>query len=120
MLHEASPHVRWRQEHEHPLHASRHAGQTIAESRALCIPTGCIPFPTALTMHGAAETGVGPKSGGPFRPMHPSPGLVQQIGFRLFWHPDESIAPVRIDHQMHDGEMLRPGSSPAAAAWLAT
>ena len=46
------------------------------------------------------------ESGGPFRPMRPSPGLVQQIGFRLFWHPDESIAPVRIDRQVHDGEML--------------
>ena len=46
------------------------------------------------------------ESGGPFRPMRPSPGLVQQIGFRLFYHPNEPIAPVRIDHQMQDGELL--------------
>jgi glyoxylase-like metal-dependent hydrolase (beta-lactamase superfamily II) len=38
--------------------------------------------------------------------MRPSPGLVQQIGFRLFYHPNEPIAPVRIDHQIHDGQML--------------
>ena len=37
------------------------------------------------------------ESGGPFRPMRPAPGLVQQIGFRLFFHANEPIAPVRID-----------------------
>jgi glyoxylase-like metal-dependent hydrolase (beta-lactamase superfamily II) len=44
--------------------------------------------------------------GGPFRPMRPSPGLGQRIGFRLFFHADESVAPVPIDHQVQDGEVL--------------
>jgi glyoxylase-like metal-dependent hydrolase (beta-lactamase superfamily II) len=46
------------------------------------------------------------ESGGPFRPMRPAPGLVQQIAFRLFFHADEPIAPVRIDRQVRDGETL--------------
>ena len=46
------------------------------------------------------------QSGGPFRPMTPSPGLPQRIGFRVFWRPNEAIAPVQIDHQMRDGETL--------------
>jgi glyoxylase-like metal-dependent hydrolase (beta-lactamase superfamily II) len=46
------------------------------------------------------------ESGGPFRPMRPSPGLVQRIGFRLFFHAEEPVAPVRIDHQMQDGDMI--------------
>jgi hypothetical protein len=36
---EASSHIRWHQEHEHPQRAGRPAGQPIAESSALCIPT---------------------------------------------------------------------------------
>jgi glyoxylase-like metal-dependent hydrolase (beta-lactamase superfamily II) len=46
------------------------------------------------------------ESGGPFRPMSPSPHLVQGILFRFFWRPDEPIAPVRIDQHIQDGEML--------------
>jgi glyoxylase-like metal-dependent hydrolase (beta-lactamase superfamily II) len=46
------------------------------------------------------------EGGGPFRPMHPSPGLIQKIGFRLFFHADESVAPVRIDHQVQGGQSL--------------
>ena len=46
------------------------------------------------------------ESGGPFRPMSSSPGLVQKIGFRLFWRPNEPVAPIRIDEQIDDGETL--------------
>lgn len=46
------------------------------------------------------------ESGGPFRPMRPSPGLPQKIGFRIFWRPDEEIAPVAIDHEILDGQTL--------------
>lgn len=46
------------------------------------------------------------QSGGPFRPMTPSPGLPQQIGFRVFWRPNEPVTPVQIDQQIHDGETL--------------
>ena len=45
-------------------------------------------------------------SGGPFRPMRPSPGLPQRIGYRVFWRPNESVTPVHIDHEIDDGEML--------------
>jgi glyoxylase-like metal-dependent hydrolase (beta-lactamase superfamily II) len=46
------------------------------------------------------------ETGGPFRPMSPSPKLVQQIGFRIFWRPDERVTPLRIDRQMQDGDTL--------------
>jgi glyoxylase-like metal-dependent hydrolase (beta-lactamase superfamily II) len=46
------------------------------------------------------------ESGGPFRPMKPSPRLVQRIGFRVFWRPNEPIASVRIDQHINDGETL--------------
>ncbi len=46
------------------------------------------------------------ESGGPFRPLTPSPHLAQGILFRIFWRPNEPIAPVRIDHHVQDGETL--------------
>ena len=46
------------------------------------------------------------ESGGPFRPMHASPGLVQKIGFRLFWRPNEPIAAVKIDEHIEHGQTL--------------
>jgi glyoxylase-like metal-dependent hydrolase (beta-lactamase superfamily II) len=45
-------------------------------------------------------------SGGPFRPMRPSPGLAQRIGYRVFWRPNEPVTPVHIDHEIRDGETL--------------
>ena len=45
-------------------------------------------------------------SGGPFRPMRPSPGLPQRIGYRVFWRPNEPVTPVHIDHEIDDGETL--------------
>jgi glyoxylase-like metal-dependent hydrolase (beta-lactamase superfamily II) len=44
--------------------------------------------------------------GGPFRAMRPSPHLVQGLLFRIFWRPNEPIAPVRIDQHIRDGETL--------------
>ena len=46
------------------------------------------------------------ESGGPFRPMTPSPRPIQRILFRFFWRPNEPIAPVGIDHHIQDGETL--------------
>lgn len=46
------------------------------------------------------------ESGGPFRTMRPSPHLVQAILFRIFWRPNEPIAPVGIDQHIQDGETL--------------
>ncbi|MFT3866630.1 MAG: MBL fold metallo-hydrolase [Solirubrobacterales bacterium] len=46
------------------------------------------------------------EGGGPFRPMTPAPGLIQRIGFRVFWRPGEAISPVRIDRQFDDAERL--------------
>jgi glyoxylase-like metal-dependent hydrolase (beta-lactamase superfamily II) len=46
------------------------------------------------------------EQGGPFRPMSPSPGLVQRIGFRIFWRPEERVTPLRIDKYMEDGDVL--------------
>jgi glyoxylase-like metal-dependent hydrolase (beta-lactamase superfamily II) len=66
----------------------------------------------ALVTHTGAKTWMHPvdvpiaESGGPFRPMSPSPGLVQKIGFRLFWRPNEAVTPIKIDHQIHDGDTL--------------
>lgn len=46
------------------------------------------------------------ENGGPFRPMTRSPRPVQRIGFRIFWRPNEPIAPVGIDRHVHDGDTL--------------
>jgi glyoxylase-like metal-dependent hydrolase (beta-lactamase superfamily II) len=46
------------------------------------------------------------ESGGPFRPMTPSPRLVQRVGFRVFWRPDEPITAVGIDERIEDGQTL--------------
>jgi glyoxylase-like metal-dependent hydrolase (beta-lactamase superfamily II) len=46
------------------------------------------------------------ETGGPFRAMRPSPGLIQRIGFRIFWRPDDRVGPLRIDEQMQDGDTL--------------
>jgi glyoxylase-like metal-dependent hydrolase (beta-lactamase superfamily II) len=66
----------------------------------------------AIVTRTGAETWMHPldiaiaESGGPFRAMSPSPGLVQRILFRLFFHADETVAPVRIDHRIDDGQTL--------------
>jgi glyoxylase-like metal-dependent hydrolase (beta-lactamase superfamily II) len=40
------------------------------------------------------------ESGGPFRPMKPAPGLLGQVLCRLFFHPEERLEPVAIDHPL--------------------
>jgi glyoxylase-like metal-dependent hydrolase (beta-lactamase superfamily II) len=77
--------------HAHPDH--------IGSAAAIVQRTG------AKTWMHPTDTAVA-ESGGPFRPMTPSPHLIQRILFRLFWRPGEPIAPVRIDQPIEDGETL--------------
>jgi glyoxylase-like metal-dependent hydrolase (beta-lactamase superfamily II) len=46
------------------------------------------------------------KSGGPFRPMRPAPGLLGQVLCRLFFDPQERVEPVAIDEPLVPGEIL--------------
>lgn len=46
------------------------------------------------------------ESGGPFRPMRPAPGLLGQVLCRLFFHPEERLAPVAIDEPLTAGDVL--------------
>jgi len=46
------------------------------------------------------------ESGGPFRPLMPAPGLVRQALCRVFFHPEERLAPVAIDQPLTPGETL--------------
>ena len=46
------------------------------------------------------------ESGGPFRPLTPAPGLVRQALCRVFFHPEERLAPVAIDEPLTPGETL--------------
>jgi len=46
------------------------------------------------------------ESGGPFRPMRPAPGLLRQLLCRLFFDPDERLAPVAIDAPLTAGDIL--------------
>ena len=46
------------------------------------------------------------ESGGPFRPMAPSPGLLGQVMCRLFYDHNERAAPIAIDQPLADGEIL--------------
>jgi glyoxylase-like metal-dependent hydrolase (beta-lactamase superfamily II) len=46
------------------------------------------------------------KSGGPFRPMRPAPGLLGQVLCRLFFDPQERVEPVAIDEPLTPGEIL--------------
>ncbi len=46
------------------------------------------------------------ESGGPFRPMKPSPQLLLGLAYRFVWKPDEKMEPFAIDHYMADGDTL--------------
>jgi glyoxylase-like metal-dependent hydrolase (beta-lactamase superfamily II) len=46
------------------------------------------------------------ESGGPFRPMKPAPGLLGPVLCRLFFHPEERLEPVAIDHSLTAGDTL--------------
>ncbi len=41
-----------------------------------------------------------------FRPMTAAPGLLRSLMFRAFVRPDASVQPARIDHLIHDGDVL--------------
>jgi glyoxylase-like metal-dependent hydrolase (beta-lactamase superfamily II) len=46
------------------------------------------------------------ESGGPFRPLTPAPGLVRRVLCRIFFDPNERVAPVAIDQPVTAGEVL--------------
>ena len=46
------------------------------------------------------------ESGGPFRPLRAAPGLLRRVMCKLFFHPDERVAPIAIDQPLTPGEML--------------
>jgi glyoxylase-like metal-dependent hydrolase (beta-lactamase superfamily II) len=46
------------------------------------------------------------ESGGPFRPLMPTPGLVRQVMCRVFFHPEERLASVAIDEPLTPGKTL--------------
>jgi glyoxylase-like metal-dependent hydrolase (beta-lactamase superfamily II) len=77
--------------HAHPDH--------IGSAAAVVNRTG------ATTWMHAADVPIA-ETGGPFRPMTPSPRLVQRIGFRIFWRPEERVTPLRIDNHVQDGDTL--------------
>ena len=46
------------------------------------------------------------ESGGPFRPMTPSPQLLLGLAYRFVWRPDEMMQPFKIDRHINDGDTL--------------
>jgi glyoxylase-like metal-dependent hydrolase (beta-lactamase superfamily II) len=46
------------------------------------------------------------ENGGPFRPLRAAPGLLRRTMCKVFFHPDERVAPVTIDQPLTAGEML--------------
>jgi glyoxylase-like metal-dependent hydrolase (beta-lactamase superfamily II) len=46
------------------------------------------------------------KSGGPFRPLTPAPGLSRRVMCTLFFHPNERVNPIAIDQPLTAGELL--------------
>ena len=77
--------------HGHPDH--------IGSAAAIVRETGARTYMHALDIPMA-------KSGGPFRPLVPAPGLSRRLMCKLFFHPDERLEPVAIDQPLTDGEIL--------------
>jgi glyoxylase-like metal-dependent hydrolase (beta-lactamase superfamily II) len=77
--------------HGHPDH--------IGSAAAIVRETGARTYMHSLDIP-MAETG------GPFRPMQPAPGLLRQVMCKLFFDPNERLAPVAIDQPLRDGEIL--------------
>jgi len=46
------------------------------------------------------------ESGGPFRPLTPTPGLLGTVMCKLTYHPDKRVNPVAINQPLTDGETL--------------
>ena len=44
--------------------------------------------------------------GGPFRPLSAAPGLLRRVMCKVFFHPDERVAPLAIDQPLTAGEIL--------------
>jgi glyoxylase-like metal-dependent hydrolase (beta-lactamase superfamily II) len=44
--------------------------------------------------------------GGPFRFMTPAKGLMQKLLYKMVWKPGSSVAPVRIDNRIKEGDTL--------------
>ena len=67
-------------------------------------------------------------SGGPFRPMRPSPDLLGKVMFKLFVKPGATVAPARTDQIVSDGDHIpvaggiavihAPGHSAGHVAYL--
>jgi glyoxylase-like metal-dependent hydrolase (beta-lactamase superfamily II) len=77
--------------HAHPDH--------IGSAAAIVQETGAKTYMHPLDIP-IAETG------GPFRPLAPSPGLSGRVMCDLFFHPDERLEPVAIDQPLTDEEVL--------------
>ncbi|MCJ2057163.1 MBL fold metallo-hydrolase [Methylobacterium sp. J-048] len=46
------------------------------------------------------------ESGGPFRPMTPSPQFLLGLAYRFVWRPNKMMEPFKIDRHMADGDTL--------------
>lgn len=77
--------------HSHPDH--------IGSAAAILRETGAATYMHALDAPFA-------ESGGPFRPMTPSPQLLLALAYRLVWRPDELVEPFKIDRHIADGDTL--------------
>lgn len=77
--------------HGHPDH--------IGSAAAIARETGATTYMHLLDAQ-LAETG------GPFRPMLPSPELMPKIAYRFVWRPEEMMEPFAIDRHMADGDTL--------------
>jgi glyoxylase-like metal-dependent hydrolase (beta-lactamase superfamily II) len=77
--------------HGHPDH--------IGSAAAIVRETGARTYMHPLDIP-MAETG------GPFRPLTPAPGLLRRVLCKLFFDPNERVAPVAIDQHLSEGEML--------------
>jgi glyoxylase-like metal-dependent hydrolase (beta-lactamase superfamily II) len=44
--------------------------------------------------------------GGPFRPLSPAPGLLRRVLCKMFFDPNERVAPIAIDQPLTAGQML--------------
>lgn len=77
--------------HGHP----DHIGSAAAIVRATGARTYMHPLDVAMA-----------ESGGPFRPLKGSPGLLLPILCKLIYHPNERLEPVAIDQRLTDGQTL--------------
>jgi glyoxylase-like metal-dependent hydrolase (beta-lactamase superfamily II) len=99
--------------HGHPDH--------IGSAAAIVRETGATTYMHALDAPFA-------ESGGPFRPMSPSPELLPKIAYRFVWRPEEMMEPFTIDRHMAEGDTLpiagglrvigTPGHSAGQVAFL--